>query len=149
MVDASLTQINAVSVHAVGNKLLEEELSLSDDLLQVNDEKLKNHLLTYFFSSFNSPEYHNFDIEANAANSVYTLVKEIFAEPSSLHDRSIDLAKHLYEVSQHHHIKPGELFVGHFSQVVIERKSYDVVGLFKCETKELFLKLKKEANISR
>ena len=62
-----------------------------------------------------------------------------------LHDRSIDLAKHLYDVSQHHHIKSGDLFVGHFSGVVIERKSFDAVGIFKCETKESYLKLKKEA----
>ena len=60
MVDASLTLINAVSVHAVGNKLLGEELELSDDVLQLAGDKLRSHLLTYFFSSFNSPEYHSF-----------------------------------------------------------------------------------------
>jgi len=148
MVDASLTSINAVSVHTVGNKLLDEELNLSDEMLHVTSDKVKNHLLTYFFSSFNSPEYYNFDLEKEGAshNVVYTLVKKIFAKPGSLHERSIDLAKHLYQVSQHNHIKSGDLFVGHFSGVVIERKSCDVVGIFKCETKESYLKLKKEAD---
>ena len=147
MVDASLTLINAVSVHAVGNKLLGEELTLSDDILHLPNDKLKSHLLTYFFSSFNSPEYYNFDLEKEGSNPhvVYTLVKEIFADPASLHDHSINLAQHLYNVSQHNHIKSGDLFVGHFSGVVIERKSWDVVGIFKCETKESYLKLKKEA----
>jgi len=148
MVDASLTKINAVSVHAVGNKLLGEELTLSDDLLHFTIDKLKGHLLTYFFSSFNSPEYYSFDLEKDGSNhhSVYSLVKEIFADPGCLHDRSIDLAQQLYNVSQHNHIKSGDLFVGHFSEVVIERKSWDVVGIFKCETKESYLKLKKEGN---
>jgi hypothetical protein len=147
MVDASLTLINAVSVHAVGNKLLGEELVLSDDVLQLGGDKIRSNLLTYFFSSFNSPEYHcfNFDNEGATPSIVYPLIKEIFADPELLHDRSIDLAKHLYEVSQHHHIKSGDLFVGHFSGIVIERKTYDVVGLFKCETKESYLKLKKES----
>lgn len=147
MVDASLTLINAVSVHAVGNKLLGEELVLSDDVLELTGDKIRSHLLTYFFSSFNSPEYHSFEIdrEDGGSNVVFPFIKEIFGDPSLLHDRSIDLAKHLYEVSQHHHIKSGELFVGHFSGVVIERKSFDVIGLFKCETKESYLKLKKES----
>ena len=116
MVDASLTLINAVSVHAVGNKLLGEELTLSDDILHLPNDKLKSHLLTYFFSSFNSPEYYNFDLEKDGSNPhvVYTLVKEIFADPASLHDHSIDLAQHLYNVSQHRHIKSGLLCVGHF-----------------------------------
>ena len=147
MVDASLTLINAVSVHAVGNKLLGEELELSDAVLHLAGDKLRSQLLTYFFSGFNSPEYHSFDIEKEDAspNIVYSFVKEIFANPSLLHERSVDLAQHLYDVSQHHHIKSGDLFVGHFSGLVIERKSFDAVGLFKCETKESYLKLRKEA----
>ena len=147
MVDASLTRISAVSVHAIGNKLLGEELNLSDDMLHLTNDKLKGHLLTYFFSNFNSPEYYSFDLEKDGANphKVYSLVKKIFDDPGFLHDRSVDLAQHLYNVSLHSHIKAGELFVGHFSGVVIERKSWDVVGIFKCETKESYLKLKKEA----
>jgi len=147
MVDASLTLINAVSVHAVGNKLLGEELELSNAVLQLAGDKIRSQLLTYFFSGFNSPEYHSFDIEKEDAspNLVYSLVNEIFANPNLLHERSVDLAHHLYEVSQHHHIKSGDLFVGHFSGIVIERKSFEAVGLFKCETKESYLKLKKQA----
>jgi hypothetical protein len=147
MVDASLTSINAVSVHAVGNKLLGEDLQLSGDVLQLAGDKIRSHLLTYFFSSFNSPEYHSFDLNKEDASPVivYPLIKEIFADPGVLHDRSVALAKHLYEVSQHHHIKSGDLFVGHFSGVVVERKTFNAVGLFKCETKESYLKLKKES----
>ena len=83
MVDASLTLINAVSVHAVGNKLLGDELILSDAALQMTNDKLKSHLLTYFFSSFNSPEYFSFDLEREGAghNVFYSIVKEIFANP--------------------------------------------------------------------
>lgn len=146
MVDASLTLINTAAVHFVGNKLLDEELILSDDLLQLTDDKLKSHLLTYFFSSFNSPEYYTFDLERESRqpNEIHSLVKEIFANPNSLLSPSIGMAQHLCDVSQHHHIKSGELFVGHFSGVSIERKTYDVVGIFKCETKDVYLKLKND-----
>ena len=96
MVDASLTLINAVSVHAVGNKLLGEELELSDAVLQLAGDKLRSQLLTYFFSGFNSPEYYSFEIEREDAspNLVYSLVKEIFADPGLFHERSVDLAQH-------------------------------------------------------
>jgi hypothetical protein len=146
MVDASLTLINGAAVHFVGNKLLDEELILSNDLLLLANDKLKSHLLTYFFSGFNSPEYYTFDLEREGfnGNEVHSLVKEIFADPDSLLSSSVGMGHHLYNVSQHHHIKSGELFVGHFSGVSIERKTYDVVGIFKCETKDVFLKLKKD-----
>src|SRR5688572_25765715 len=99
MVDASLTLINAVSVHSIGNKLLDEELELSGNVLQLTGDKIRSHLLTYFFSSFNSPEYHSFNIDDNEdvrRSIVYPLIKEVFSDPDLLHDRSVDLAKHLY-----------------------------------------------------
>src|SRR6186713_280598 len=83
MVDASLTLINAVSVHAVGNKLLGEELELSNAVLQLAGDKIRSQLLTYFFSGFNSPEYHSFDIEKEDAspNLVYSLVMKFLPTP--------------------------------------------------------------------
>ena len=147
MIDTTQSNIDALSVHTVGNSSLNEELTLSKQPLLVGSDSLKDLLLTYFFSNFNSHEYYNFSLpeDDSAANPIFTSAKVIFQDSEALHGESIRIAEHLYGVSQHHNIKSGDLYVARFSGIIIDNKPpLEVVGLFKCENKETYLKLQHE-----
>lgn len=52
MVDYSNCKLEKVAVHQVGNKTNGEELELSKSLLDIEDEKLNQLLINFFFHSF-------------------------------------------------------------------------------------------------
>ena len=136
--DSSLQEI---VLHKVGNKLLEEGLHLSKSPLRINQDL--NILLTdYFFSAFKTNEYFNFHHDSNLQmNEVFTYVSEVFDNPDSLHEQSINLAKHLYEQSIHPKIKGGEFYTAYFADCMVDGRRADAVGLFKSENKDTFLKV--------
>ncbi|WP_343522870.1 nucleoid-associated protein [Pedobacter sp.] len=139
--EASLKQL---SIHHTGNKLLEEYYKLSDAPLKIDDEMLGNLLLQYFLKPFEKVNevyrfYHpNDNLELN---EVFHFVHEIFENNALFHEDSQQLAKHLYDVANHPKIKSGELYVAYFEKVQIEGEQLDVVGIFKSETKDTYLKV--------
>lgn len=134
--------IEDIVVHQVGNKSTEDGCFLAKELLQT-DDKTMELLNAYFAAPFEkSREYfnltHDSDIELN---EVYAYVSKIFADQNSLLDQSINLAKHLYEKSNHPKIKSGEFYVVYFKDCIIEGQTVDAVGLFKSENKDTYLKV--------
>ncbi|MBA4057181.1 MAG: hypothetical protein C0490_20885 [Marivirga sp.] len=148
MIETSQSRIEAVSVHVVGNSNRQEELKLSEDPLSIEDDLLKKLLLTYFLANFSVPEYYNFTFsnEDFTLNPIYKFVADVFESGDSFHTNSINIAKHLYEATQHPNIKSGDLYIAHFSNVVIGNTSAEAVGIFKSENKETYLKLYKHSN---
>jgi hypothetical protein len=61
MINHSESYIHHVSAHIVGNNANGEKLKLSSESLAVEEDEIQKLLLTYFLSSFNSPEYFNFE----------------------------------------------------------------------------------------
>ncbi|MGL4368027.1 MAG: nucleoid-associated protein [Brevinemataceae bacterium] len=134
--------INSVSIHIVGNKNNDESITTSRSELCINENK-KVVLINYLLKSFiNCQEYyelyHESDIELNV---VYAYASKIFGNSESLHEHSINLAKHLYEQSTHPKIKGGEFYVVYFKDCIIDGETVDAVGLFKSENKDTFLKV--------
>lgn len=82
--------------------------------------------------------YHEADLNLN---EVYTYASKIFENPKTLGEQSVNLAKHLYEHSNHPKIKGGEFYVVYFKECVIDGKAVDAIGLFKSENKDTFLKV--------
>ncbi len=141
MIITSEATIEKIVLHKVGNKNLEEVISLSKSELKV-DESIKELLLTYFLTPFKSEEYYHLHHESDInLNEVYTFVSEIFENKSELFEQSINLAKHLYEKSVHPKIKGGEFYVAYFKDFIVDGETVDAVGLFKSESKETFLKI--------
>ncbi len=133
--------ISAIAVHFAGNRSAEEGIRQSRALLETTDE-VKALLQQYFLSPFKSSEYFTFQHESSLElNEVYTYVRAIFDDPSSLYEQSVHLVKHLYESSNHPKIKPGELYVVYFDEYMLNGESVEAVGLFKSESKEPFLKV--------
>jgi len=143
MIDTSQTIIRSVSAHSIGKSNGQQELKLSDASLDIKSDLLKTPLLCYFLLNFNTPEYYHFTFsdEGFTSNPIYTLVKQIFHNDLSFHENSISIARQLFAASQHPNIKPGDLYVAHFSGVTVDSKPLEAIGIFKSENKETFLKL--------
>ena len=73
-------------------------------------------------------------------NPLYNFVNNIFTDIKTFHKNSRDIGKLLYEVSGHPQVKSGDLFVVYFSGVGIAGEMTDMVGIFKSENTQSFLK---------
>lgn len=131
--------IKYISVHNVGNKLHEEPLFLSKKQLLFNNQ-LETSFSHYFLSSFKIEEHYRFhhDIDISM-NEVYSCVSEIFINPKNVQEQSVNLAKHLYNQSNHPKIKSGEFYVVFFTDCNLNGELLNAVGLFKSENRETFL----------
>lgn len=135
------TKIKACAIHRVGNKLRDESCILSENIYNGCDN-VYNFLIEYFFTPFKSEEYFSFYHNINITmNEVYMCVRNIFSNPNTILNHSIDLAKHLYEKSIHPKVKGGEFYVVYFEDCIIDGKNTNAIGLFKSENKDTFLKI--------
>jgi hypothetical protein len=142
MFDVTEAQIVKISAHRVGNKTNGESLSLSGTEIRLADDKIKELLLSFFLRPFGQPEYYAFTFSNKdfVLNPVYNFVNNIFGDIRTFHKNSKDLAKLLYEVSGHPQVKSGDLFVVYFSGLQIAGETTDMVGIFKSENTQSFLK---------
>ncbi|WP_420319918.1 nucleoid-associated protein [Flagellimonas sp.] len=134
-------QIESVSLHRVGNKSKNEPIFLSSEPFSLNDE-MAGLLKEYFFKPFREKEenYFKFTHEVDLEfNEVYKSISELFADSSAAHQVSKKITSHLFEQSNHPHIKSGEVYVVHFSDMVIDNQKTDAIGIFKSELKHDFL----------
>lgn len=143
MLDYTNTVLEKVSVHHVGNKTNGEQLSLSKNPVNIESNAVKELLLNYFLSSFTVPEFYSFTFSNGdfLLNPVFNFAGNIFDSVKSFHKNSVSAATLLYNLSVHPQIKDGDLFVAYFSNLIVGERSFEAVGLFKCENKHAFLKL--------
>lgn len=144
--EATLSQL---SIHKIGNKLLEENITLSEHPLNIGDETLSGLLMKYFLTPFEKiNEVYHLSHPTNDVqlNEVYHFAEKIFDDPEGFHEHSQQLAKLLYNVSNHPNIKAGELYVANFKGVQIEGELFDAVGIFKSESKEPYLTVEQSAD---
>jgi len=134
-------QIEAISIHWIGNKAGDEGIIVSKTNIRIQSE-LSNLMTHYFVSGFKQQEFyqlfHDTDLKYN---EVFDFISDIFDKPDIAHEQSVNLAKHLYEQSTHPKIKGGEFYVVYFKDCKIDGKTIDAVGLFKSENKDTFLKV--------
>ncbi len=139
-----MSRIDHISLHFVGNKSIDNGIILSKSNLVVKDE-IRNLLVNFFLAPFTSEEYfelyHDSGIEYNV---VFGAVSQIFDDPETLYDQSVNLAKHLYDQSTHPKIKGGEFYTVYFKDCIVDGDTVDAVGLFKSENKDTFLKVLRE-----
>ncbi|WP_437396871.1 nucleoid-associated protein [Flagellimonas lutimaris] len=141
MLNLYSAQIESISLHRVGNKSKNESAFLSAEPFSLNDE-MSGLLKEYFFKPFREKEenYYKFSHEVDLEfNEVCAAVTGIFENPSDNHRLSKKITTHLFEQSNHPHIKSGEVYVVHFSDMVIDNQKTDAVGIFKSELKHDFL----------
>jgi hypothetical protein len=138
--DTSL--LKNVMVHYVGSKNNMDPVYLSAAPLELDDESaelLKGGLLQKFRSI---PEQYAFSHASSLQfNEVYAYCRSLFADPESIADVSASMARHLYESTVHPRVKGGDFYVCFFEGVAVNSRMYKAVGLFKAESKTVFMDL--------
>lgn len=134
-----------LSIHHVGNKSNDEFYILSEQPIELqHDEILPDLLMQYFMKPFTKvTEVYRFfhPNEELQLNEVFHFTKKFFDRDITFHDYSQQIAKHLYEVSEHPKIKSGEVYVVALKNVQMEGEEHDAIGIFKSENKEAYLKV--------
>ncbi|MCF8412626.1 MAG: nucleoid-associated protein [Melioribacteraceae bacterium] len=139
--DFSQTNLQKLITHKVGNKQREEELTLSDSLTKYNEETT-DFILKYFLYPFKNEELFNFHhTDGLQSNEVYKYVSNIFDSRGDFPTNTQEIAKILYEFSDHPNIKEGNLNVAFFNDAIIGGEIVDAIGIFKSETTVPFLSM--------
>ena len=147
MIDISQISFRALSIHYAGNKTADEPLTLSDEPIDLDDSRLRDGLLKYFFTHFKKPEFYRFThSDTVELNTVYSLCDRIFSEKGDFHELSASITKYLYEKSVHPQIKGGELYVAFFKNCLLEDELVDAIGIFKTESKNQFFKVEQDGS---
>ena len=150
MINLFNAHIENLSIHRVGNKSRNEAIFLSENPYGLNDE-IMPLLKEYFFKSFREKEenYFQFAHEVDLEyNDMFNFASEIFNNPGEIHNVSKKITKHLFEQSNHPHIKNGEVYVAYLSHVSIDNNVVDAIGIFKSEIQTDFLQFEeKESNL--
>ena len=142
MISGFETILKTLSIHQTGNKLLDEKYKLSEQPFEIKDDILSKILIQYFIAPFEKTNeiYHlahpSDDLNLN---EVFHFCEMMFNDSETFHANSQQLAKHLYDVSNHPKIKSGELYIAYFNNLQVEGELHDAVGIFKSETKETYL----------
>jgi hypothetical protein len=141
MINLYPSQLESVSLHRVGNKSKGEGIFLSESAYALDDETT-GLLKEYFLKPFREKEENYFRLSHEADlefNQVYNLANAIFDNPDEIHGHSGKLASHLFEQSNHPHIKSGEVYVAYFTNILLDNARTDAIGIFKSELKHDFL----------
>lgn len=144
MIFSTEARIGSMSIHHSGNPSADESCLLSDKPYPVDDDTLERLLMQYFTSAFEkTTELFRLSHPSGdlGLNEIFHFSSLIFEDPSSLHENSCKMMRHLYECSRHPRIKPGEVYIVYFRQLQIEGELHDALGIFKSETRESYLKV--------
>lgn len=148
MLNLYAAQIDSLSLHRIGNKSRNETVFLSDRPYSLNDE-ISALLKEYFFKPFREKEENYFkfwnDVDVEF-NEIFKIASAIFDDASQAHKLSKQITTHLYEQSNHPHIKNGEVYVACFSDVLMDNKKVNAIGIFKSELKHDFLEFEEQSN---
>jgi hypothetical protein len=131
MINLFNARIESLFIHRVGNKSRNEPTFFSDQSQAINDET-HTLLKEYFLKPFREKEesYYHFDHEVDLTfNEMFTLSKELFLNPNELGHVSKKITNHLYDQSNHPHIKNGEVYVIYFTGLVIDNQKVDALGV--------------------
>ncbi|AEK23607.1 conserved hypothetical protein [Capnocytophaga canimorsus] len=142
------THIDSLSIHRIGNQSKGEPLFISEQPYALNDEII-GLLKEYFFKPFREKEenYFRFSHDADVEfNELYQLITSIFENENSIHQVSKKIAQHLYNQSNHPHIKSGELYVTLLHDIFLDNQKVSAVGIFKSEMKHNFLQFEEQQN---
>ncbi len=139
MIESASCEIKSLVVHQMGAKAMGGELRLSRAPIGLSaEDEIHDILRLYFFRPFKTEVYYNF---ASSDGEVCELSRRLFADPTKAYDTSIELARRLFEASNHPSIRGGDFYMAYISNVVVDGVTTEAIGIFKSESKETFLKV--------
>ena len=142
-------------VHYTGNKQNGEALLLSRQEQALDPEsrqRFTENLLDRFKQCHERYSFHH--SSSLDYHEVYNFVTAMFGGEAgsgsegsaNFQEQSVRMASHLYEVALHPKIKPGELYVTYFTNIQVEERIMHAIGLFKAESKSLFVDIDPSAD---
>ncbi|MCF0190041.1 MAG: nucleoid-associated protein [Marinilabiliaceae bacterium] len=147
MIESSNSHIEHLIVHRMGAKAEGGCLRIAKRETNIGNYSEENTvadvLRLFFFKSFKTEAYYTFhkDSDEGSNNVVRDICTAIFNGTEQFYDASVKLASWLFEQSNHPRIRGGEIYIAHFSDVVVDGLQCDAIGIFKSESKETFLKV--------
>lgn len=143
VIDYTSLKTKFIITHHIGNKLRDEKYLLSSEMSDIED-RTHDFLLKYFLQPIKNEEFYSFThpIELSM-NEVNILIKKIFTDEKSFIKNTQNIAKLLYDQSMHPRIKEGELNIVYFTNVLVNDKILDAVGIFKSEKNVPYIKMEK------
>ncbi|MFO7938497.1 MAG: nucleoid-associated protein [Bacteroidales bacterium] len=145
MIDFNAVDVEAIAFHQVGNKHHEADCYFSDRLFDGTEDE-QSLLLAYFTKPFKElTEVYRFQHHIQLSmNELYMCAGNVFKANDFL-EESVNIVKHLYDQSEHPHIKSGEVFVVKFNNVVYQNEMHEALGIFKAEKKEAFFNARQQS----
>ncbi|MBR2810923.1 MAG: nucleoid-associated protein [Solobacterium sp.] len=141
MIDFNNARIEKIAVHTVGSNEDEASKVLSLQEVSIGDTETEERLKEFFFSAFAFDQEFVFEDDTDVnLNEVYSCACEIFMDHEKLFARSVDLANHLYDVSGAG-VRTGEFYTVLFRDIMVGNDRTDGIGLFKSESKDLYLEV--------
>ncbi len=145
MLNFNDAELSKIIVHKIGNKTEEEGVTLSEDLFKLQGGMINDLLLQFFLSPFKGENFYKFFHETDVnLNEVFNYTEKIFSDSEDFIEQSQNLAKHLYEKSDHPKIKSGEFYTVEIQNCVIEDEPVNAIGIFKTENKDTYLKVEEK-----
>jgi hypothetical protein len=147
MINYGNSSIEKISGHHLGNKTNGEEIFFSKKELELNDDRLKEILISYFLKPFVKSEYYSFTSPEDdfTSNRVFNFATRIFDNGDTFHEAGMDIAQYLYDISEHPNIKSGDFFVVYFNDIIVDDEITNAIGIYKSENRQPFLKVARES----
>ena len=141
MILCSNSNIQLLKISYVGNRISGEKVKISKESLQC-DELTKGLVGRYLLSGIDYHQLYKFThSEGVEYNKVYSLVSEVFNDQSAFDNIANELPYFLYDKTNDKSIPGGYLFVVYMKGCMVDDVQTDALGIFKAETKDMFLKL--------
>jgi hypothetical protein len=121
-----------ISTDEANSQFSTEEFDLSNE---EESDLIKNIFLKPFQSVGATWEFRK---DAPDSNTLYNIAKDLNNEGNFVIG-SVNIGKHLKNVSTHPNIKDGDLFVIKFADVVYNGSLCEALGIYKVENKEAFI----------
>ncbi len=135
------TRVGGLVLAKVGNPTREEPLQTSKELFEVDDEDqdlLSGIFLRPFRNLQGQQFHHHSSLEKHEMNAC---AAGIFANPDTLLENGVEMAKRLYSKSNHPNIKSGDLCISLIENVVVDDQQVRAICILKSESVTPFLSI--------
>ncbi len=143
MLDLSSAKLEHAAIHFVGNKNNEEGVFISEEELWLDQTENSNAIKKLCTSPFSAGETWAFTHSSELGmNEVFVFCQRLFQNSAETLSISAELAKLLYEKSDHPQVKSGEFMICLLSDCYFQNQSVKGIVFCKMENKDLFVRLR-------
>ena len=129
-----------ITKRLVVHRIVDGRLIPSREGATVSTPDINSWITKFLFKPFNSDEQFAF-VSGESPLSMKMLAQEVFQSQELAIEKSIQIAEYYLANAHSQNCKDGEFILAYFEDCVVEDEVTDVLGIFRVEKKEAFLKL--------